>query len=99
MKYRKQTSLSMDPKTADEAKKWADVERIQLSTYVSMAVEQRNKWHQRQEQKAIQETNKLTKDEAKKELIKELEERNRQNKEDRGIEEMLKAAKEFWSEK
>ena len=54
MKYKNPTCLSIDPQTAEEARKWAETERVQLSTYVEIAIQQRNKWHERQEANKIE---------------------------------------------
>lgn len=69
MRYRKSTSVSLDETTANDAGEWAKKEHLQLSSYIEEAVEMRNKWHERNEEKEKMKTNLLTKEQAKKELL------------------------------
>lgn len=96
MKFKAATSLSIDPKTADEARKWAEAERVQLSTYVEIAIQQRNKWHERQEANKVEKQNLLTLEQAKQLLIDSKE--INQSEEDWGkdIETAQKIAKTMW---
>ena len=53
MRYRKSTSVSLDETTQMDAAVWAKKEHLQLSSYIEEAVEMRNRWHQRNEEKEV----------------------------------------------
>ena len=54
MQFRKPTSVSLDPETAEAASEWAKKEHVQLSSYIEQAVQMRNKWHERTEAKKVE---------------------------------------------
>lgn len=98
MKYKNATSLSIDPKTAEEARHWAEKERIQLSSYVQMAIEQRNKWHERQQEKETEKANLLTMDQAKKALLEAHELTLKEEEEEGVVKKAIEIAKKMWGE-
>ena len=97
MKFKEQVSISMTKTILEEARKWAGKEEIQTSTYIQRAVDLRNQWHERQEEKALKETNKLTIEEAKKLVLKDLEEECKNRTWDKDLEATMKIAKEMFN--
>ena len=85
MKFRETTSVTLDIETIKEAKTWATEEHLQLSSYIQEAVEMRNKWHQRNEEKEKMKTNLLTKEQAKEELLAELAQKAKENQDDEDL--------------
>ena len=96
MRYRKSTSVSLDETTQMDAAVWAKKEHLQLSSYIEEAVEMRNKWHQRNEEKEKMKTNLLTKEQAKEELLAELAQKAKANQEDADIQRVTEIAREMW---
>ena len=96
MKFRETTSVTLDSETIKEAKTWATEEHLQLSSYIQEAVEMRNKWHQRNEEKEKMKTNLLTKEQAKEELLAELAQKAKANQEDADIQRVTEIAREMW---
>ena len=96
MKFRETTSVTLDSETTKEAKTWATKEHLQLSSYIQEAVEMRNKWHQRNEEKEKMKTNLLTKEQAKEELLAELAQKAKANQEDADIQRVTEIAREMW---
>lgn len=97
MKYKNPTCLSIDPQTAEEARKWAETERVQLSTYVEIAIQQRNKWHERQEANKIEKQNLLTLEQAKQLLINCNQINQNEADWDKDVEAAKRMAKAMWS--
>lgn len=93
MKFKKPVSVALDPEVADEARKYAAKEHTQLSSYIQTAVMQRNKWHEREEEKERTKKEELTIEEAKKELLKELETKQFSD----NMEKTFALAKELWA--
>ena len=79
-----------------DAAVWAKKEHLQLSSYIEEAVEMRNKWHQRNEEKEKMKTNLLTKEQAKEELLAELAQKAKANQEDADIQRVTEIAREMW---
>ena len=96
MRYRKSTSVSLDETTQMDAAVWAKKEHLQLSSYIEEAVEMRNKWHQRNEEKEKMKTNLLTKEQAKEELLAELAQKAKANQEDADIQRVTEIARQMW---
>lgn len=96
MRYRKSTSVSLDETTQMDAAVWAKKEHLQLSSYIEEAVEMRNKWHQRNEEKEKMKTNLLTKEQAKEELLAELAQKAKASQEDADIQRVTEIAREIW---
>lgn len=96
MRYRKSTSVSLDETTANDAGEWAKKEHLQLSSYIEEAVEMRNRWHERNEEKEKMKTNLLTKEQAKKELLAELEQKANQSTWDDDLQKAYEIAKQMW---
>ena len=96
MRFRKSTSVSLDETTQMDAAVWAKKEHLQLSSYIEEAVEMRNKWHQRNEEKEKMKTNLLTKEQAKEELLAELAQKAKANQEDADIQRVTEIAREMW---
>ena len=96
MRYRKSTSVSLDETTQMDAAVWAKKEHLQLSSYTEEAVEMRNKWHQRNEEKEKIKTNLLTKEEAKKELLEELAQKAKESQEDEDLRKVTEIAHQMW---
>ena len=96
MKFRETTSVTLDSETIKEAKTWATEEHLQLSSYIQEAVEMRNKWHQRNEEKEKLKTDLLTKEEAKKELLEELTQKAKESQEDEDLRKVTEIAHQMW---
>lgn len=96
MKFKNATSLSIDPRTADEARKWAAEERIQLSSYVEMAIQQRNKWHQRQQENMVKAANELTIEKAKELVLQAMTEIDKEKYTEKDLEAVEALAKKLW---
>lgn len=96
MRYRKSTSVSLDESTQMDAAVWAKKEHLQLSSYIQEAVEMRNKWHQRNEEKEKMKTNLLTKEQAKEELLAELAQKAKASQEDADIQRVTEIARQMW---
>ena len=96
MRYRKSTSVSLDEMTAADAAEWAKKEHLQLSSYIEEAVEMRNKWHQRNEEKEKMKTNLLTKEQAKRSFWRNSPRKRRQNQEDADIQRVTEIARQMW---
>lgn len=97
MKFKEQVSISMTKTILEEARKWAGREEIQTSTYIQRAVDLRNQWHERQEEKALRETNKLTIEEAKKIVLKDLEIECQKRSWDKDMQQTMEIAKEIFN--
>lgn len=96
MKFKNATSLSIDPRTADEARKWAEEERVQLSSYVEMAIQQRNKWHQRQHENMVKAANEITIEKAQELVLKAMNEVQREKLTEEDLENTKKIAEKLW---
>lgn len=96
MRYRKSTSVSLDETTQMDAAVWAKKEHLQLSSYIQEAVEMRNRWHQRNEEKEKMKTNLLTIEQAKEELLKELSEKAKAKQEDEDLQKVTEIAHIMW---
>lgn len=96
MQFRKPTSVSLDPETAEAASEWAKKEHVQLSSYIEQAVQMRNKWHERTEAKKVEKTNEITMEEAKKQLWESLQKQKAQGEWNEDLEKTMQIAREMW---